>query len=1046
MNTNDFNRFNSSEKYRESVRNISEAMIKGKLVFFIGAGVSRIQGYAGWNGYINKLFCYWMKETSHINSPKIKNALEKIKNSKMDNARKVDLLYEVLEDILSEKEFNERKTEFEKCYFINKEPTEKYNDVLLKLSELDATYLTTNYDNQIEKHLNLMKNKSYPITDMSDLNNKMNDDVFVNTVVHMHGTPYGSMEDFISSGDSYKNHYYVDNQITKNIREWLEKRNVTFVFIGSSMEEGEVLSLIPNNSKNIAIMKADDDGESSDYIRKIKSNFYHNKNDTTVLWYGDNYDDLPSFIEKLKNDILSNVKKDNNYMLINEIRNPRISSDRIIKLINTQNSSTINNALPGIVDENKNKILKNIARIRLLDDRSSNLSEPLYNIFLEGIDYLTNSQINRIVKYMSYDNNSYKYINANLFFEKCSLDEVELDGIYKNLSSRIDIEFTSFSQNDYVMGWKIVKDIISEDSNNYYMDTTNFNLSVSAENELINCILNPDIIEKTKLIGGELMLEEHREFQGLFRSILNDRLNIEGISWENCVENRIFKSSIFIKLLMVIYKERGLDIVVIKKVIENANFHDKYLGSDFGEFVRENIDLIKAFGIKLPKMEYVDNIRILGRNPVILKSIIDYEELEKESMNILMNKVTNHDYEYGNLPIKDSNNHIICIDKTIDFFKDVLNSKRDECIKKVFNLIMYNDGQKNMFKMYKNLSEWILNKYKKLYDKDELFRFICSNYKSINSFQSIDSIIFGTMIRDGNRDVIDKYLNIDFSCLNKPSGDFDIIGFMNSDLGRYLLLFNDVLQRDSSYIDVIKKKIEGITDKKIKNFMVGRHYEIFKKDKFNDLYNLIGFSSNNEVTDSYTHKFSNSVKLFFRDNGNYNIDRITMNNIFYVALQEFRPRDDFSIKDELASEVFDVLLYDDNVLKYEEDWVIYFYKLNSNEFINKILLYSSIRKNVDKLLKIIFQIKNYILSQGIPKVRPTFYINILNSSKELTKELGDLLYMCANKDNIKSYNMQIVEFILLNVPVEKRSRLLIILEPHITHQEYDDFVSRFIHV
>ncbi|KPN83315.1 hypothetical protein RZ76_13830 [Apilactobacillus kunkeei] len=1045
MSEDDFNRFNDSEEYDEAIKNISESMDKGKLVFFIGAGVSKIQGYAGWNGYIDRLFCYWIKKASHKGAKEIKDALQKIKNSKMDNTRKVDLLYEILEDLLSKEEFNKRKTEFEKYYFAIKEPDEKYNDVLLQLSELDATYLTTNYDNQIEKHLKLMKNKFYLVKDMSDFNNKINDDIFVNTVVHIHGTPYGLIDDFISSGESYKEHYYVANQITDNVREWLEKQNVTFVFIGSSMEEGEVLSLIPNNSKNIAILKTDDD-KNSDYLRRIKGKFFSDKNNTTVLWYGSDYDELPLFIEKLKDDVLSRVKKTNEYILINELRNPRISSERMVELINTQKISTINKAIPGLVEENKNKILQNVTKINLLDDKKTNLPEQFFDVFLDGIDGLNGKQINRIARYISYNNGSYRYRNANLFFDRCSLDEIELDKIYKILSSRNDIEFTSFKQNSSVMGWKIVKDIIKKDADSYYSEGTDFNLSVPAVRNLVNYILKPEIIEETKCIGGETLIADNREFQGLYQAMLHNKLSIENMPWKDNIDDKIFESSVFIKLLMVIYKKQGFDIILIKKIIKNANFHDEYLGSYFGDFVRDNLELIKTLEIDLPKIEYVDNIQILGSSPITFKSIINKEELKKNNISILINKITDSKYECGNPPIKDKSNHTINVDKTIVFFEKVLNSNDNEQIEKVFKLMTYNCGEKNMFKMYKYLYEWILTKYKKSYSKDKLFGFICSNYQNINNFQPTDYNIFSTMIKEGTDNIIDQYLNIDVSNLNKPSVDFNIFSFMKFDLGSYLLLFNDILRRNDCYTDIIKIKIEDIDDKRIQHFMMGRHHEIFKDYQFNDLYFLIGFSSKNKINDNYTPKFVNAVKTFFNNRDNTNIDEFTLDNLLYIALQEIKPKDELLIKDDIAFKAFQILISNDNAFEYEEDWIMRTYKLNPNKFIQKILFYSSTRKNINKILKIIAQIEGYISLHGIPKINPIFYTKLLNLPEELTKELGSLLFMCANEYNIRDYSMQIIEFTLTNISVEERRKLIFNLEPHITKQKYDDLVSSYIHV
>lgn len=202
MDKNILNRFNSYEDYINAIKIIYEAMKNGKLVFFIGAGVSRIQGYENWNGYVQLMLQYWsdqiIKDSYSEDSMKYVKAIQQIKESRMSNKRKIDLLYELLEDFMPE-EFEARKTEFEEKYFIKLSPINVDNKVLYAIASLDAAYITTNYDIQIEKHLEKMKKNGISVTDMTDLNEKIHNDIFINTVIHLHGVPYGHKEDFISS-------------------------------------------------------------------------------------------------------------------------------------------------------------------------------------------------------------------------------------------------------------------------------------------------------------------------------------------------------------------------------------------------------------------------------------------------------------------------------------------------------------------------------------------------------------------------------------------------------------------------------------------------------------------------------------------------------------------------------------------------------------------------------------------------------------------------------------------------------------------------------
>lgn len=169
-------KFHTPPEYEKIVNKMAEAMKNGKLVFFIGAGISRIQGYPSWDEYIDRLIKYW---ESHINDdPAMQksrvyvNALDQILSSNIDKKRKVDLVHQMIKQAFGQEMFEERQLDFEKYYFESLPPITEYNHVLTKLANLDASYITTNYDNQIEKHLDNMKTVSATVTDIEDFDER----------------------------------------------------------------------------------------------------------------------------------------------------------------------------------------------------------------------------------------------------------------------------------------------------------------------------------------------------------------------------------------------------------------------------------------------------------------------------------------------------------------------------------------------------------------------------------------------------------------------------------------------------------------------------------------------------------------------------------------------------------------------------------------------------------------------------------------------------------------------------------------------------------
>lgn len=1047
MDGNILNRFNSKDDFNEAVKLISDAMNNGKLVFFIGAGVSRVQGYESWNGYVQLMLQYWsdqiLGDSSFKDSMKYIEAIHKIKESKISNKRKVDLLYEVLEDCIPD-EFEERKTEFEERYFIKLSPIKQDNRILYSLAALDAAYITTNYDNQIEKHLDKVKKKSILITDMTDLSQKLKNDIFINTVIHLHGVPNGNKDDFISSGESYKRHYYNDNDQLSYIRTWLTDKKVTLVFIGSSMEEDEVLSLIPEHSNNIAILKTDDgEGPVGDYLRKIKSDFFKEKNKTKVLWYGDNHSELGGFIEQLKDSVLTSLSLNDKGKFLN----PKVSSEELIQFINNSDINEIDNALMNVHPENVSKIFRNFKNLTFTDNKNTDTSALLFSIFTDEIDLMDIDDINKTSLYISGPNNSYTFNRANYFFKKCNIEHSKLETIYKNLSSRIDIEYTSFKNNKDVMGWKIINDT-ENNSRTFYQDISLYNMSLEAENKLYDLISSEKFVNKYVFLTGEQIIEGNTGLKMLYKSIKHESLQVDNDFWSDQIQDRFFKNTIFIKILMLVYKSDGLPQSTISKIIKYFDFSNDFLGDDFKKFVIDNSEKIESSKININDIDYRDAIVSVGRVDIVNDSIIDEEDLEKLPAKELLLKITDDQYEDNNFPIRDINNqHVINISGTMDFFKKQLSNHNNKQNSKIIELMTYDDRSinTNLFKKYKILYEWLLKECTYPYDKKKMFKFICNNYIDINSFDPWDAGIFEEMIRSGDEFVIDSYLEIDMGNLNNPKDNFNITEFMNSNIGAYLLLFHNILQRDYSYSKVIKDKITSLENDQIKEFMIGRHYELFDNILFDEAYCIIGFSSSHIMGTRCTEKFKKSVEIILKSKMEKNLESPILTNIFLVALQEINPFD-IEISNSKILRMMDVILHYKNDFIYQKEWLQYIFESYPNEFLNELLLESTINPNTDKIISVISSIDPCLSKESKSNISPKFYRKLINSPKEISMKMSSLLYACADDNNLRNYSIQIVEYILPNIPYLNRIELINKLEPYLSYVQKNNLKSKYFHL
>lgn len=117
--------------------NLIHAAQDGKIVFFIGAGVSRLLGGYSWNDYALNKLNYLFKQ--HIISFHDKKRLSELDSRK---------LLSICDILLKE---NNISIPSEKDFLINsKQEEDKSSDVYQNLYSLNAIYVTTNYDNYLD--------------------------------------------------------------------------------------------------------------------------------------------------------------------------------------------------------------------------------------------------------------------------------------------------------------------------------------------------------------------------------------------------------------------------------------------------------------------------------------------------------------------------------------------------------------------------------------------------------------------------------------------------------------------------------------------------------------------------------------------------------------------------------------------------------------------------------------------------------------------------------------------------------------------------------
>lgn len=163
---------NTAEVFKKFINDIVKSKNNDSLFFFIGAGVSISQGYPTWNDYVNQLIEYWKYNLPVIYKENVSEKssgnfsfeqlrmLDELKMSKMSKKRKIDyidyLIREICADISKNGKYDanyyykKESLNFEKFLFSEIKPIKLVNIILNELMNINASFITTNYDNQIE--------------------------------------------------------------------------------------------------------------------------------------------------------------------------------------------------------------------------------------------------------------------------------------------------------------------------------------------------------------------------------------------------------------------------------------------------------------------------------------------------------------------------------------------------------------------------------------------------------------------------------------------------------------------------------------------------------------------------------------------------------------------------------------------------------------------------------------------------------------------------------------------------------------------------------
>ncbi|CAM3096698.1 SIR2 family protein [Leuconostoc rapi] len=960
-------KFQSLSEYNAIVNRMAEAMKNGRLVFFIGAGISRIQGYPSWDEYIDRFIKYW---ESHINDdPAIQksrvyvNALDQILNSNIDKKRKVDLVHQMIKQAFGQEMFEERQLDFEKYYFETLPPITEYNPVLTKLANLDAFYITTNYDNQIEKHLDTMRTVSATVTDIGDFDYRT-DQVSLNTVIHLHGMPNGKPEHFISSSSSYKKHYYSDFQPISKIRNWITEKKLLLVFLGSSMEEDEILSLLSEtNGDNIAFLSSNHgENETGNCIRKVTEDYHSAQNHTQVFWYDDDYNMLPPFVDRLVNDIRDVAYPESNDDWY-KFRDVKASDEKIINILNTTEFDILGHYFDGLPPAIIAKRVPQILNSNIFEDPDRNIPVAIWEALDKNDKNLSTSKIDSIINYVNGKNWTYRIEIAISFLRSLELSKQQTLNLEKSLGSKPEIEYLDFYDWPNVMGWFLVKEIKKHSYQGGYYNVGKpliYNLVPQAQEELIN-ILNSDDFKVIVWESAEDIINCGGFFQ-LFHAILDDIFTIDNENWESSIDERLLCHPIFIKVLMKVNEETKLSDRLVSQIISNVDFSDRNLGALFNDFFDENDLEIKQSRGNIEKVEYQDGMTFSGEAKEVQQtSFVTEKDLASDDDSTLINKLISPAHKGLQFGIEDD----LCeqsVNGTTNFLKKILLNPETTVANRVVKL--FADNIQRLYNDYKDLYYWYLfevgNEVKsddgmihaiiKMYKDNKISRFDHDDAKMFKFLLNTDYFVDATSMAFWQIDTV----NFDLPYPNQnEQEEFAYIHFINSSLGIYLDLFKLVIEKNPNNKDAAKQYIETIKDDNIRHFMMGRHYDMYTDSLPKTIYDLKGISSAYRLKNKGTSAFKNATLIAL--NEGYS-DSLIEHNVAIVSLHEINPS-----KDAIAwgkINVFMIFMYIFNTnydFPYQQEWLTEIMTRHASKYFNTIFRMfrkdnSSINSKINKLL------------------------------------------------------------------------------------------------
>ena len=986
--------------YKNLIDDVTEAIKKFNLVIFIGAGVSIAQGYPNWNNYIEHLIKYWQGQVLSVSGEKSLGrehhiVFDLISKSSISNKRKVDLVNYELKKVFGE-DFEKRRLDFEKGYFKNLLPYSIVNQTVESLASLNAIFITSNYDYEIENHIKRLNNDVVTINDLNEFTKNKNGRLRFGEVLHIHGTPDCDVEYFVSSSADYSKTYLKNRGNFENLVTWFKETKPTVLFIGAGLEEDEILSLLCEDSKNYALMKSENTGNkrADEHFRNVIEEFFSSENHTQIIWYGDKFEDLPTYVEKLVSNINDKLgthayRKDWNNLL-----NPSLKQEDYNKSLNNISddfkylSSLLNKVIENNNDDLSRLLLNGLLQGKTVKTIESRFFPIFWTFIAKNIEKLSDNNWKVIYKIISegYQN----YFIDDVFFvynyakdnRISSFTNNKLNELRKIISRDKAIVNFSFNKDRTLLGYWLVSTFEQQNLDLYLEEDSDIEVNLNTEcvNKLTS-ILNKSEFSRYNYYPINYQLEEYGNVEFIYKLMKSRRLFIEEKEFLESASEDLLNTKLIQKLLVQLDNETNLDIEFIRRLIDKIDFSDIHFGEELNTFIKEHRSIIREKNIEIPEKPYRNWISSLEGGFVSQFSYLTQENLVEYDESRVLEILVNAEKEQRGSSILEEKT----INETENFLITVL-KESNEISKKVCNLL-------------KNHIDDLYPKYKRLYVKiisspeieENLRNIVREKYlKKFNkeSFDVNDWEFFEYHIKQQNTDIdiFEKLLSINvnkLSTLRNTNEQLDMFHYINSEMGIYLQCLISLFNQHPEYKSQIIRKIDSVDDFAYKELAQGILLYIYDWRVINITYHtFLGFSYFHSVIDTEVVKiFKDVVKTILKEKIK---DNQILDRVYLVALDSVDPTiDSFSLSKNNYSQMINIIFTEDYEFRYSKEWLRELFqqssKVNYLETISNLFYREDLKK--DKLDLFINEFDKYVVNYSfkLSLHRIIFYLNRENN-------------------------------------------------------------------